>query len=478
MSKIDEVRQRLEDIKSRMVEINEEYDGVALPEELRSEFETLQTEKDDTVRLIEELEVRSAWVKDNAQDESRTERLGDGLQVRRPGSVSGNDIWDLSTLRSSPLSDSDELRTEVLDRSKRAIETMQVPHPRITRERAQEHVSGLIERNEEAARLVLLTGSPLYQRAFRKTILEKPVTQEEQRALSLAGSGGGFAIPYTLDPTIIPTSNSSVNPWRAISRVETISGSNEWRGVSSAGVTASRQTEATEATDNAPTLAQPTATVTKAHVFVPYSIEVGQDWGSLESELASLIQDSKDDEEATAFATGSGAGVNPQGVVTGTTNTVAAASGLTVTAANLYALENALPPRFRPNETFVANRGIYNVVRGIDTSGGAALWLYISEGLNNQVPSPGNTGALLLGRPAYESSAMQATVVNATKIMIVGDFRYFLIVDRVGLTVELIPHLFGATNRYPTGQRGLYAYWRNTSKVLDANAFRALTGTT
>jgi len=34
------------------------------------------------------------------------------------------------------------------------------------------------------------------------------------------------------------------------------------------------------------------------------------------------------------------------------------------------------------------------------------------------------------------------------------------------MSVELIPHLFGSSNRYPTGQRGLYMYWRNSSKVL------------
>jgi HK97 family phage major capsid protein len=61
--------------------------------------------------------------------------------------------------------------------------------------------------------------------------------------------------------------------------------------------------------------------------------------------------------------------------------------------------------------------------------------------------------------------------------MIYGDFSRYLIVDRVGLTVETIPHLFGASQR-PTGQRGLYAYWRNGAKVLDANAFRGITGTT
>jgi predicted phage gp36 major capsid-like protein len=54
----------------------------------------------------------------------------------------------------------------------------------------------------------------------------------------------------------------------------------------------------------------------------------------------------------------------------------------------------------------------------------------------------------------------------------------FKIIDRVGMTVELVPQLFGATSGRPTGQRGLYAYWRNGSKVIDPVGFRALTGTT
>jgi HK97 family phage major capsid protein len=150
-----------------------------------------------------------------------------------------------------------------------------------------------------------------------------------------------------------------------------------------------------------------------------------------------------------------------------------------VTAANLYALEAALPPRFRPNESFVANRGIYNIIRGIDTAGGAALWLYVSQGLTTQAPTPGNTGATLLGRGAWEASAMQATVVNNTVIMVVGDFNYFLIVDRIGMTIQNIPFLFGgAQGNLPTGQQGVYAWWRNTSKVLHANAFVALKGLT
>jgi HK97 family phage major capsid protein len=306
-----------------------------------------------------------------------------------------------------------------------------------------------------------------------------PLSSEEQRAFSLGSTG--LPVPYTLDPTVLPVSNSVVNPLRAISSVEQIVGSNEWRGLTSGAITASRQSEGTEATDNTPTLAQPTIATSKAHCFVPFSIESGQDWTGMDTALARLIADAKDDEEATAFASGNGTPPNPFGVLTGATGTTAASTGLTIAAANLYSLEGALAPRFRPRAQFVANRAMYNIIRGLDTAGGAQMWLRIGELLPNNPASEGgqgNTGLRLLGYPVNELSTMSATVVNATKIMLLGDFSYFKIIDRVGMTVELIPHLFGATSRYPVGQRGFYAYWRNGSKVIDAAAFRALTGTT
>jgi len=42
------------------------------------------------------------------------------------------------------------------------------------------------------------------------------------------------------------------------------------------------------------------------------------------------------------------------------------------------------------------------------------------------------------------------------------------------MSVELVPHVFGSNQR-PTGQRGLYAFWRNSSKVLVDKAFALLT---
>jgi HK97 family phage major capsid protein len=484
---VEEFEARQEEIRARIEELNTEHAGQAFPEQARTEWEDLNEERDENARLIEELKVRRSRIEELSKDPEHRDEPPQ-FHTGRPGVTRGEDIWDLSTIRSIA-SNPQQAAEEMEDRSKRAIDGFKFPITenksiRVNREDCQTRMEQVLfstqqETPGEVARHFLMYGSPVYRRAFFKKATGRELTTDEQRALSLGATTGGQAVPVTLDATVLPTSNSVVNPARALGRIETISGSNTWNGVSSGAITASYVAEAAAATDNTPTMAAPTATVNKAHAFVPFSIEVGQDWGRLESEMGKLFQDSKDDLEGAQFVTGVGTTVFPQGFVTGTTNTVAAATGLTVTAANLYALEAALPPRFRGNEQFVAQRGIYNVVRSIDTGGGAALWLYLAEGLNTQAPTPGNTGALLLGRGAWEASAMQATVVNATKIMVVGDFSYFLIVDRIGMTVELIPFLFGAAQgNLPTGQRGLYSYWRNTSKVLSASAFVALTGTT
>jgi len=63
---------------------------------------------------------------------------------------------------------------------------------------------------------------------------------------------------------------------------------------------------------------------------------------------------------------------------------------------------------------------------------------------------------------------------STNRIAIFGDFSNFLIVDKIGLTVELIPHMFDGSGD-PTGQRGLFAYWRNSAEVVVDSAFRVLT---
>jgi HK97 family phage major capsid protein len=108
-----------------------------------------------------------------------------------------------------------------------------------------------------------------------------------------SGPTGGFPIPVTLDPTIVLTSGGALNPVRRLARVVTIS-TNEWRGVTSDGVTVTYRAEAAMMADNSPTLVQPVITARRWDAFVPYSWEVGADWqgNALQNELVGLIADS------------------------------------------------------------------------------------------------------------------------------------------------------------------------------------------
>ncbi len=479
---IEELQSHQKEVKAELQALEDEYSGLPYPDDAREKYAGLREENDEIDKRVTELDKRQKYMEAVAKDERQVEP---GWDLGRPErtSIKERDIYDLSSVRVD-LDNPERGKQEYRDRALRAVELARFPEVGgITRERAQDHVSYLLEEYDtpdaQLARRILKTGSPQYRAAFRKWMSGVPMSNEEQRAFTLSSTG--IPITFTLDPTLIPVSTSVVNPLRAISNVESIVGTNEWRGATAAAITAARAAEAAEATDNTPTLAQPAIVCSRVQAFVPFSVEAEGDWPGMDAGLARLFADAKDDEEATSFASGNGTPPNPFGVLTGATGTTPASTGLTVTAANLYALEAALAPRFRPRAQFVANRAIYNIIRALDTAGGAQLWLRIGELMGNAPASSGqngNTGLRLLGYAVNELSTMSATVVNGTKIMLLGDFSMFKIIDRVGMNVELIPQLFGATSRFPTGQRGIYAWWRNGSKVLDAVGFRALTGTT
>lgn len=463
---IEELTNYKEGVKSRLTQLHNEAAGVPFKDEQRAEFAALQKVEKDITARVAELRAREEYVSslDNA-GEGRSANVDHIRTVQTMSRPNTDDIFD--TYRAVMTSSSPEQATQKLnDNAKRAIELAQFPQIE-DRSKGQAHVAKLLSNDTEdgaISRHILNTGSPVYNRAFGKAVAGRPLTDAESRALSLTGASGGFAVPFDLDPTIIPTSNGTVNPIRAISRVIQITG-DEWRGVSSGSITATYEAEATETTDNAPTLAQPTISAEKAQAFVPFSIEVGMDWGGLRGEMGRLLQDAKDDLEAAKFISGTGTN-EPFGVLTGTTNTVNAAAGQTFTLANLYSLVAALPPRYRTRSAFIGDLLVFNRIRQFDTVGSsAAIW---QDSLQLGNPS------MLMGRPAYEASEM-ADVATGVKFLVLGDFSRYVIVDRIGLTVELIPHLMGA-NRRPTGQRGLYAFWRNGAKVVDANAFRALIG--
>jgi HK97 family phage major capsid protein len=202
------------------------------------------------------------------------------------------------------------------------------------------------------------------------------------------------------------------------------------------------------------------------------------DWASFQNEMAGLFADAKDVLEATKFAVGSGTN-EPFGVITGATTLFTASNTNSLVVADLYGVHNALGPRFRTRATWTLNNAVADRIRQLDTAGGANLWSANLTLRTAAVPATltdGRMGADLLGKPVYEATAQSGAFTTGQKVAVVGDYsRAYKIVDRVGMNIEIIPHLFGAAQgNLPTGQRGLFAYWRTGAKVLDANAFRVL----
>jgi HK97 family phage major capsid protein len=114
-------------------------------------------------------------------------------------------------------------------------------------------------------------------------------------------------------------------------------------GVAADAPTAAYQAEGAETTDNSPTLAQPVINVQMGRAFVPFSIELGQDWGGgsgdgIQAELGSLLQQSRDILDATKFLLGSGTN-EPVGVLTaGTTGALTTTQRIQTTTAATYAM--------------------------------------------------------------------------------------------------------------------------------------------
>lgn len=385
--------------------------------------------------------------------------------------------WNTSEVRlgSAP----HEVAAEFRGRALSAIEVMPAASDRI-RQAATNIIEQFDDRDSRLAQHALITSSPEYVRAWSKLARgEMHLIQPEEaaaverskalaRAMSLTDTAGGFLVPFQLDPTVIVTSDGVRNDIRQAARVVVATG-DVWNGVSSGNVTWSFDPEAAEVSDDSTTFAQPSIPNYTARGFVPISFEALQDEQNVTAEVAKLLAGGKNDLEGTKFITGSGSG-EPTGIVTaltGTSSVVTATTDDVFAIGDVYKLQGALPARYRPIASWLANNLIYNLVRAFDQYGGGGFW----TNLNTDRPPQ------LLGRNALEAEAMDGTITTSGSVhnyaLIFGDLSNFVITDRLGMVVELVPHLFGASRR-PTGQRGWLAWYRTGSDSVNDGGMRML----
>lgn len=380
-----------------------------------------------------------------------------------------SDVFDVDSLRH-------ESDADVRSRAETAVERHV---PAFMGDEVREAATAMLARpstrsfdSRAVASHIVNTTDPAYVDAFREYIADPmagvPERLKSRAAMSLTAANGGVLVPQFLDPTIVLTNAGTNNEVRQIAGQVSIT-VDQWDGVTSAGVTAEWLAEGSEAADATPTFVGPTIGVHKAAAYVFGSYEMLSDSGF--DEIGVLIADAKDRLEATAFTTGN-ASNKPAGLIhrlSGTGPVVAGSSGAAgaadLVAADIYALDEALSPRWRGNASWLSSRAIYNDIRGL-TDTRTNFWASFGGG----VP------AELIGYPTYHADEMDSAVVSGSDdyVLLLGDFRAgYKIVDRVGTSIAYDPLVIGANQR-PTGQAGWFAFWRVGGDVITSNAFKLL----
>lgn len=480
---------RLEEIGAEMERLAEKAELTPEDEtyldELRAEFDEVdqhraavkvKAEKARQAAILEALRDGRAKATPGAGPSARSRAEFDRDAILEPDSIEDHRFrnpWDLSEVRTFGR-DHDELVGEYRARALDAIEKMPGASDNI-RQAGTQILENFGDPRGHLAQLILGISAPAYMRAFAKLARDPnqpQLSNEEnqaiaqvrslQRAMSLTDSEGGYLVPFQLDPAVILTSDGSYNEIRQIARRVVATG-DTWNGVSSAAVSWSFDIESSEVSDDATTFAQPSITIRSARGFVPISIEARQDAANVTMEVGRLLAQGKDDLEATKFISGSAVSNEPIGIITalGSGRDQASATTDTFAMADVYATRNGVAARYRRRGSWLANLGFYDLVRQ-------------AVSVDSEYSDPvGDTPGRLLGRPTYEAEEMDG-VVNATqdnRLAIFGDFSNYVIADRVGTTVDFIPHLFGSNNR-PTGQSGWFAHYRVGADSVNDSAFK------
>jgi HK97 family phage major capsid protein len=461
-SQIDEIDDLPEPEGEEALRSQINFERLAKLDSLVAQHKLVQEEIVPLQKRADEIEaIRSA-----ARDQARTEP-GDGARTRGsrgPEVMRRVKAYDgLDAVRTGVIA-----REDMIGRAKVAVDTA----PGHMSDDAREKVTTLLEAEGKQAPLIarhmLMTGSPEYHQQFQEYVASRGMFAGEaiRTALSLTDANGGVLVPFTLDPSIVLTNSGIAGPIRSISTIKTIA-TNDWNGVTSAGVTAEWLGEGLEADDKSPTFTQPTITPKKAAAWVFGSYEMLADSG-FASELSRLLADAKVRLEEAAFATGNVGTLRPRGIVAAvaavTASLVSSATINSFVVGDVYRVADALRPRDASQASWIANKTIFSKIRQFDTSGSSAFW----ANLGMSVPSQ------LLGEPVYECSTMGSVITTSANILLAGNFEQYYIVDRVGMSIMYEPMVKSTGSGRPTGQAGWFAFWRTGADVVDPDAFRML----
>lgn len=320
------------------------------------------------------------------------------------------------------------------------------------------------------AKRLLVTETPEYRSAFQKALKGQAAmwSDAEKQAMSraaeqsLTGASGGYAVPVLIDPTVIITSGAAGAPVVELARVEPIT-NNKWVGVSSAGVAFGNAAEGTKTDAQQATLAQPEVEAHKIAAFIPFSLEIEGDWPRFAEEMERLLDQAYIDYLAVKTINGTGS-IEMFGIFTAITSGPVTTSSGSLGPEDALLLWNSVPERYRSRSNWLSNVNVESAFRRNGGEHGLFTVDMSAEGIG-----------VMNGRRYYTSDYAPAwsSTTGSLSIAVLGDFSNYVIAQRVGMTIELIPHVFDGDG-LPKGQRGWYAWARVGGDSVNDNAFRML----
>lgn len=474
------------DVEARATDIDAELDELEQLEELSEEqearFDELVAEIDTLAEARATLEKREAGrqkAREMRGSGQTTEESGEdrsGPQFMKPAE---DEVRDFRTASRSEVRSAAMKRLEGEHRSQ-AVQITDESAAHIERMFGKRSVSDdgdVIFDGDVVARRLLVTESPAYRTAFQKALKGHHYawTDDERQAMSraaeqsLTNASGGYAVPVLIDPTVILTSGAESAPVVGISRVESIT-NNTWKGVSSAGVAFSNVPENTASSAAQATFAQPSVTAHKVNAFIPYSLEIEGDFPNFANEMSGLIQQAYVDYLAEKTITGTGT-IEMFGIFTAIDAT--AGSEVTVTTdgalgpEDVFKLWNGVPERHRGRSNWLSHVSVESQVRQSTNNGGLFTVDLTAEGIG-----------VVNGKRWYTTDYAPSFTgtTGAANLAILGNFQHYVIAQRVGMNIELIPHVVDGSG-LPKGQRGWYAWARVGADSVYDDAFRLLQNT-
>jgi HK97 family phage major capsid protein len=473
-SKLAELRSQMEEVKARIAIL---ADKEVLTEDEERDWDELNVELDSVKPEHDKLEKRAARMEEIRQQTYRDIKGVPEFQRER------DEVYNVAVNRLEDRAARDGAM-RVLDTIESRLGTHQI-----------DHLERTVQNETRIARRVLVTETDSYRSAFVKLMkdpnahlyltaeerdamarygvyhqtYEAPFDASISRAQSLTSGSGGYAVPVQLDPSLILTDQENDNPFLRICRVVNAT-SNVWKGVSSAGMSWSFDAEsATVSDDSLGSIAQPTVNILTARGFIPFTIEIEQDWSGFAAEMAGLLASGYDELLLSSFTTGAGSTTAPDGIITAcdasTGVEVASTTDGSFGQEDIYAVWDALPAKYQRNASWMMSVDVNSRIRQMGTALGHAYTVNLTQ-----------NGFPLFERPVYINPYFPSYTgtTGAENRLVVGDFQNYVIARRSGMQVELVPHLVDVTSNRPTGQRGWFAWARIGGDTANLAGFRLL----